>query len=245
MIKKSLVFCALLFAVVLFVRLGEAQRVNGVSAPVLGATTVTTLDTGQGANELYDMDQNVLIASDVSHNSLTLGTAGVAMTQDGDGAIIWCGQGNGSDECLTLNLDDTANTANFSSTTGVLTIGFPAGFFQANRFYLDNVMFNQTAPTISSGFGTSPSITTNNGSAAFSINVGTGGTASTGVVGMPVATNGWACGIQNISTNTATVFLTKQTATTTTTVTVGNYDAAGAAAAWVASNVLVFHCIAV
>lgn len=34
--------------------------------------TFATVDTGQGANELYDMDQNVLTTSDVTHNNLTL-----------------------------------------------------------------------------------------------------------------------------------------------------------------------------
>lgn len=101
-----------------------------------------------------------------------------------------------------------------------------------------------TAPTISSGFGTNPSIVANNGTAAFTINVGTGGTANSGVIGLPAATTGWAVQCMNTSTNTATVFLTKQTATTTTTATIGNYDAAGAAAAWVASNVLVCSAIA-
>jgi hypothetical protein len=33
--------------------------------PVLGAASATTLDTGEGANELYDMDQNVLTSSNV------------------------------------------------------------------------------------------------------------------------------------------------------------------------------------
>ena len=101
-----------------------------------------------------------------------------------------------------------------------------------------------TAPTISSGFGTSPSIVASNGTAAFTINVGTGGSASTGVIGLPAATTGWCVTCQNTSANTATVFITKQTAFTTTTATIGNYDAAGAAAAWTASNVLVCKAMA-
>ena len=32
-----------------------------------GNAVFTTVDTGQGANELYDMDQNVLITSDVKN----------------------------------------------------------------------------------------------------------------------------------------------------------------------------------
>lgn len=35
------------------------------------AVIFTTVDTGQGANELYDMDQNVLTTSDVTFNSIT------------------------------------------------------------------------------------------------------------------------------------------------------------------------------
>src|SRR5262245_26479079 len=47
------------------------------------------------------------------------GTAGVRVTNDGDGAITFLGLGDGSDEDLTLNLDDTANTWVWSSSTGV------------------------------------------------------------------------------------------------------------------------------
>lgn len=36
------------------------------------AVTFVTIDTGQGANELYDMDQNVLTTSNVVHNNLTV-----------------------------------------------------------------------------------------------------------------------------------------------------------------------------
>jgi hypothetical protein len=59
------------------------------------------------------------------------GTAGVRVSDDGDGAITFSGLGNGSDENFTFNLDDTANTITLSSSTGVTlfdfgTIGFDA-----------------------------------------------------------------------------------------------------------------------
>lgn len=98
---------------------------------------------------------------------------------------------------------------------------------------------SSTAPTISSGFGSSPSIAANNGSAAFTVNVGTGGAASAGVVGLPTATTGWRVSCDDVTTKSATVFVTRQTATSTTTATIGNFNTAGAAAAWVASDVLV------
>lgn len=95
-----------------------------------------------------------------------------------------------------------------------------------------------TAPTISSGFGTTPSVVNSNSTQVFTINVGTGGTATSGVIGLPAAAHGWSVSCNDITTTSATVFLTKQTGTTTTTATVGNFNTSGAAAAWVASDVL-------
>ncbi|OQA56533.1 MAG: hypothetical protein BWY42_00952 [Candidatus Omnitrophica bacterium ADurb.Bin277] len=55
-------------------------------------------------------------------NDLSLGAAGVKLTGDGDGALTILGLGNGYDEDLTINLDDTENTAVISSSTGVTSI---------------------------------------------------------------------------------------------------------------------------
>jgi hypothetical protein len=52
------------------------------------------------------------------------GTAGFSLGDDSDGAYTFCGLGNGSDECLTTNLDDTANTAVVSSTTSLNKITY-------------------------------------------------------------------------------------------------------------------------
>jgi hypothetical protein len=59
-------------------------------------------------------------------SNIIVGAAGVKLTGDGDGAITFLGLGDGSDEDLTLNLDDTANTAKLSSSTGVTTMDFSA-----------------------------------------------------------------------------------------------------------------------
>ena len=55
---------------------------------------------------------------------IDLGSAGVKVTNDGDGAITFLGLGNGFDEDLTLNLDDTSNSAVLSSSTGVSQLDF-------------------------------------------------------------------------------------------------------------------------
>jgi hypothetical protein len=101
-----------------------------------------------------------------------------------------------------------------------------------------------SAPSISSGFGTGASVTQNNGTAAFQINVGTGGSATSGVIGLPGAANGWNCFANDITTESSTVFMTKQTAGTTTTVTIKNFNDTGSAAAWAASDVLAVECMA-
>jgi len=45
------------------------------SAAITGALTAPTLNTGQGANELYDMDQNVLTTSNVTFGTVTATTS--------------------------------------------------------------------------------------------------------------------------------------------------------------------------
>ncbi len=116
-------------------------------------------------------------------------------------------------------------------------------FEQALAAAINRIFKTDATPTISSGFGSSPSVTANNGPIAFRINVGTGGVASTGVIALPAATTGWVLTIQQITTNSANVFVTKQTDTTTTTATIGCYDAAGAAHAWVASDILLISAV--
>ena len=103
-----------------------------------------------------------------------------------------------------------------------------------------NLLLNTTAPTIVSGFGTTPFIVSNNGTAAFTVNVGSGGTASTGTIGLPTAANGWVVHCDDTVVST-TSLITRQTASTTTSASLTNY-AGGTAHAWATNDVL--YCIA-
>lgn len=105
------------------------------------------------------------------------------------------------------------------------------------------VVISSTAPTIASGFGTTPSIAASNGTAAFTVNVGTGGTADTGVITLPTATTGWALSCINLS-NSATA-VTAQTASTTTSATIANYSrTTGLLTAWTASDIISITAVA-
>ncbi len=112
------------------------------------------------------------------------------------------------------------------------------GTFSAGSYQVGGVLLcSGTAPTISSGFGTSPSIPTNNGTCAFTVNVGSTATAS-GVIGLPTATTGWVVACNDITTTSSTTFITKQTAGTTTTATIGNFNTSAASANWTANDIL-------
>jgi hypothetical protein len=67
--------------------------------------------------------------------SITIGSAGASFADDGDGAITITGLGNGSDENLIINLDDTSNTISLSSSTGVTE--FDLGTMDMNTDTLD------------------------------------------------------------------------------------------------------------
>ena len=131
-----------------------------------------------------------------------------------------------------------------ASDLGAPTV--PWGVVRATTYAVSSTLaISSTAPTISSGFGTTPSVVAKNGTAAFTINVGTGGTASAGVITMPTATTGYNCSVENrtgVAANRADQ-RTVQTATTTTSVTVQNQTiSSGAALAWTASDILALMC---
>lgn len=108
-----------------------------------------------------------------------------------------------------------------------------------------NVTFSGTAPTVSSGFGTSPTVA---GTAtAFRVDVGTGGTATAGVLTMPSAATAWNCHVENL-TGTLGNYANQRTvqlSSTTTTVTIENQTiSTGAALAWTASDIVALLCAA-
>ena len=114
------------------------------------------------------------------------------------------------------------------------------GTVKSTGLVITSTLCSATAPTVS-GFGASPTVPENNGTCAFTINVGTGGLASTGTITLPAAAAGWACNIQNV-TSPAT-YITSQTGGTTTTATVTNYSrTTGLEMAWAASDVLRVSC---
>ena len=95
--------------------------------------------------------------------------------------------------------------------------------------------------SIGSGFGTSPTITASS-TAAFSITVGAGG-ASSGVITLPTAANGWI--IQGWDITQGTALFLQQTAFTATSATIGCFGiTTGTSANLNAGDVIIFSATA-
>ena len=104
-----------------------------------------------------------------------------------------------------------------------------------------NLVASTTLPTISSGFGTGPTILANS-TFCFKIVVGTGG-AENGTITLPTAPNGWLAFAADV-TNGSTLFL-QLTGSTATSVTFTSYSVTtGAAANMSAGDVVLVNCIA-
>ena len=105
----------------------------------------------------------------------------------------------------------------------------------------NNLVASTTLPTISSGFGTSPTILASN-TFCFKIVVGTGGAAN-GTITLPTAPNGWLAFAADV-TNGSALFL-QLTGSTATSVTFTSYSVTtGAAANMSAGDVVLVNCIA-
>lgn len=187
------------------------------------------------------------------------GAATYVLRQDSSGCLV-------SDGANYVTKDETAiftilaglATGILKNTTGTgaLSIAVAGDFPTLNQSTSGNaatattlaapLLISRTAPTVSSGFGTSPTISANNGTAAFRVNVGTGGSATAGIVGLPTATTGWNCYANDITAAAAHVaYNTVQTASSTTTATLENQTkSSGAAVAWAASDILAVSCFA-
>ena len=149
---------------------------------------------------------------------------------------------------MDLHVNGGASVMNITSAGRGNFIGLTSSSFlegaTINNYASGRLIYSGTAPTVASGFGTSPSIPNSNGTFVFTVNVGTGGVATSGVITMPTATTGWGC---NVTPNGApqAAAVTYSAPTSTTSITLTNYtESTGAALAWTASTVLQVQCLA-
>jgi hypothetical protein len=193
-----------------------------------GALRSVTIDTPNIAAGFVD-------AGAVNASSLTIaGAAGI------DGGLQIKGSVSATNG---LSAGGAAIVANGINSAGAIVAGTT---IQAGTYVeFNGVLYNDsggthkigdsTAPTISSGFGSGASIPNHNTNWAFTVNVGTGGAANTGVIALGTAATGWVCSCQDVTTPAS--FVTAQTGGTSSTANFTNYSrTTGLIIAWTASD---------
>lgn len=207
------------------------------------ARTLATLVSDNAAAETRIIIGNPSATSGSQARVDLIGNTGSAIFVQQEGATPTAAIITGAGNTGGILIDSSAVAgAGVALKPGASSFVNVLGKIAATSFQLVNPFALSTAPSALIGFGTSPSIVSSNGSAAFRINVGTGGVATSGVVTMPNSPNGWACNAQNISSANSTQFLTRVTGMTATSITLANFDAAGAAAAWAGGDNLMVQC---
>ena len=106
------------------------------------------------------------------------------------------------------------------------------------------LLFSAIAPTIASGFGTSPFIVSSNGTATITVNVGTGGTAVFGIVNLAAAPNGWSCAVTADRLEVNSANYPRASLTTTSQIGINNIvTSTGAQTPWPSGDTFTVNCI--
>ena len=237
---------------------GAATETLTISA---GATGAENIAIGvQACSGIYGMttaSDNVCVGKQTLQ-SLTTGGSNVAIGAFNTGLLVTSGAsntlyGSNNGNKITTGSSNVVLGPSVASTTlatgsSNILIGTSSGVdtpAATTSSYLNignAVIASLTKPTISSGFGTTPSVVSGTSSRVFTVNVGTGGTASSGVIAFAVAApNGYACWVTDTTNPGANRTMSQPTSTTTATFT--NYAAGSSSTqAWSASDVLAATC---
>lgn len=168
----------------------------------------------------------------LTDHGLVIAHAGAAFTTTtpGNNCVFQQVSSTGNPSCATSIGLNSVTSSIAVTINGTLNVG------------TGNPVISATAPTIASGFGTGASVS-GVSTAGFQITIGTGGTASTGTLTMPTSSNRWGCMANDVTTTSASVFMTKQTGVpTNAAVTLTNFSSSAAATAWTAGDLIEVVC---
>ena len=214
---------------------------------IIGAHTASGNDATNPSNDIFlgnGIAPNIttatwnIISGTLAGNGLTSGNANV-ISGFNAGSKLTTGSNNLIEGNSVASKMLQAGSDNFlaGSSNAVDT---PAADTSHYMNLFNTIIENTTAPTISGGFGNSPGVVAGTSTHAFSVNVGTGGTASSGVINMGrnAAPHLWACTAVDM-TNPATSN-TVAIPTNATTIMLTNYSrTTGAVIAWAPEDVVV------
>lgn len=221
-----------------FIVTDTASGASSLIFQILGGAAGTTSEF------TIDKSGNATIAGNLQSNSFATINGNITTTN----GFIRAGAANSTSPA---GGDIVANRGGVPGS-GVVFFG---GSANLHYIFYDGAVFNITDPAIIVGgygpvtkatqstaptattFCTSPSIPTNNGTAAFTVNVGTSCATSVATITFPTATTSWVVNCSNVTVPATNVV--SQTGGTTTTATLTNYSrTTGLAANWTDSNIL-------
>ena len=219
---------------------GASATTNLLSLSKVGLATVNSITT---TGDVTNAFAGSITANRGGGNISTI----VAQANGLTGVFLYSGDSSGTKPMVGF-ADPTVGTTNANISwlsSGLIGVGTGAAGSIAGGIQLASIGLSSghiadsaTAPSIASGFGTSPSISANNGTAAFTLTIGTATTGVTGgTITMPAATTGWVCHCENVTTPDS--FIVSQTGGTTTTIVLKNYSrTTGLATDFTASDVI-------
>lgn len=254
MMRKTAAGFCLIFLVSILALVVRSQTPSGgyTSPASSGSGTPTSggvaTACGGTANKLLKLDGTGAncVASSVTDNGTTVAAAEPISSTGGitsgansgtAGSYVWNGSTSGSENC-TVNAGGSNVTCNGQWTAPTLTASSAIGIGGRS-------IFINTVPTILTGGcgGSGATISNTAGSAGFSINVGTGPTSAGCTITFSANTTGWIVSCNDQTTQSATVFVQKQTGSiSTTSATIQTFAATGSANAPTASDV--YNCTA-
>jgi len=221
---------------------GNLNTANGVQA--LYSNTIGTNNTANGVNVLYS---NTVGSDNTAIGQAAGFTATTANANVSGNNNTWIGYQAGPGVATQLNNATALGNGALNTASNQVVLGNSA--VTSNVIYggltlNNNLLFSSTAPTIASGFGTSPSIVWQNGTATFLISVGTGGTATNGTITMPAATNSWSCIAQNQTLN-ALALTTLVGIPNNTSLYLTSYNSSGVSTAWPTNTTIKLICVGI
>lgn len=213
------IFCALRPQGNIYLESGKIYGGIGSGNTLFELSNGQRLDFGSGSLDYATGDgTNVIFAGPVQTGALTVngtndvrintgaayymnGTTGTAFIYY-DGSQVNIGTAStkvvvaGNIESTLRITSQTDVYANGSVVAGAT--GSAASYFLGTK-----ALFSTTVPTLSGFTGTGAAVSSNNGTSAFDINVGTVAPGNTGTIVLPTAAVGWICRCYNKTTTTS------------------------------------------
>jgi hypothetical protein len=225
--------------------------VNSGGIPCFNSSTQESSSTAITANDVIVGGGAGACVSDsgVLYTNLAQLTLGSTQTIQCTGNINCLIVKQSSGGGIPLLVEGLSGSILFEVAPGATAANVFTGSVAIDNLYSQGVthlLYSHTAPTIAGAGcgGSAASITSNNGTAAFKVNVGTSNTG-TCTITLPTAATDWVCFADDTTTTSASVFITKVIPTSghlTTEVTLQNYTDAAATGDWTDSDILEGSC---